>query len=205
MPKPVLNNLTCKSCGGDVTCSKCQKPADGFTEFSDWIRKNGHSRANVQNLDYLYCPPPYGWFITIEEKRHGRRPSASQSALHNILKQMLEVSSGSSVYDSYSKKRLRITYRGHFAVSFEKTTPDDSTWCIVNGKRYTNAKRAVENLLKTGSPTGVYVMPRDLAVWNILRERLLKHLPVTLIALMHTWSLTKAAAIHRIESQEDAA
>lgn len=121
------------------------------TPFSNWIRKvmDDSKNYDVENLDFIRFHYRDGWFVTIEEKRYGAQPKPAQADTHNIVAQMLKIASGSKV------KTMRgvrpIVYKGHFVVSFEKTTPDDSQWVKINGKKYTNPRNAVTHLLKDGN------------------------------------------------------
>ncbi len=125
--------------------------ADQFTHtpFSDWIRKlNDSSSYDVQNLDYVRFAYRDGWLMTIEEKRNGSSSSGAQSDTHSIIRQMLLHSSGQPVKTWRGVRP--ITYKDHFNVSFQNTTPADSSWVRINGALYKEPKTVVTRLLKTG-------------------------------------------------------
>jgi len=136
--------------------------ADQFTHtpFSDWIRKlNDSSSYDVQNLDYVRFAYRDGWLVTIEEKRNGSSSSNAQSDTHSILAQMLQIASGSKVKTWRGVRP--IFYKGHFVVSFENTTPDDSRWVRINGKKYENPQKAAVVLLKDGNVFDEPRLPLD--------------------------------------------
>lgn len=150
MTKQKQHNLTCANCGTEIEDS---------TPFSKWLRQftGDHplasSNVSAQNLDYIWFHYRPGWFITIEEKRFNATPDKSQADAHGVVAQMLTFASGMQC-DTLRGKRA-VYYRGHFVLSFEKTTPDDSQYVTINEVQHLNPKTAVENLLKTGNVSGV--------------------------------------------------
>lgn len=126
---------------------------NGFQErtpFSHWITDvlNDSQNYDVENLDYIRFHYRDGWFVTIEEKRFGASSTPAQLDTHNIVAQLLTIASGSKVK---TWRGIRpIVYKGHFVVSFEKTTPEDSSWVRINGKKYMNPRKAVTVLFKDG-------------------------------------------------------
>lgn len=123
-----------------------------FTPFSRWIRNLpkplNSEYFDCQNLDYIWFAYRAAWLVTIEEKRFGARSTAAQGDTHNIIRQLLNLASGSEVVTLRGKRKIE--YRGHFVVSFEQTTPEDSAWVMVNNQRYDDPKAIIEYLLLNG-------------------------------------------------------
>lgn len=135
-------------------CPACKHEFDSTTPFSQWIRDLPpplHSgNYDCQNLDYVWNSyKGDGWLITIEEKRYGARSAEkSQRDTHNILRQMLFIASNAVVNTLRGKRPY--SYRGHYEISFEKTTPLDSAWVRINGVEYDTPNETVKRLLATG-------------------------------------------------------
>jgi hypothetical protein len=123
------------------------------TPFSLWIRNLRYplnsGNYDAQNLDYIWFHYRQGWFITIEEKRFGHQSRNAQSDTHSIVSQLLTLASGQSVMTMRGKRP--IVYRGHYIVSFEQTTPDDSAWVRINQTLYCDPPRATIELLTYGA------------------------------------------------------
>lgn len=105
------------------------------TPFSMWLRELGDpltSRTiSNQNLDYVWHDYPRNFLLTLEEKRHGARPSAAQNDTHGVVAQLLAMSDGRMVSTLRGLRPAR--YFGHYVVVFENTTPDDGAMRI-NGQ-----------------------------------------------------------------------
>lgn len=158
-----MNFISCPSCGTDVICPTCGERVLYGTEFSRWLRKLpgdlSSSRFSCHNLDYIWHNYKDDWFITIEEKRNGGRCTSSQKDTHRIVYQMLKKA---SEFLKDKQKTLRVglngnrravvDFRGHYVVIFEKSTPDNSTWILINNERFDKpeAKKTILTLLKTG-------------------------------------------------------
>lgn len=147
----------CPECGAYPGCCKdCGAKTTGSTPFSDWIRSleapldSGH--ADLQNLDYIWFVYRRGWFITMEEKMFGKNSSSAQSDTHNVISQLLFLGSQQPVKTMRGTRKIE--YRGHYLVSFQNTTPDDSKWIRINGME--TKPEAVYELLKKGSVDGVH-------------------------------------------------
>lgn len=123
-----------------------------FSPFSLWIRglaaPLNSSNFDCQNLDYVWFAYRQGWLITIEEKRFGARSTEAQNDTHNIIRQLLAAASGTTVKTLRGKRPIE--YRGHFVISFEETTPDDSAWVRINGVEYDHPSEVIKTLLWTG-------------------------------------------------------
>lgn len=126
---------------------------DKATQFSLWLRRLesplDSQTYTANNLDYIWLNYREDWLITIEEKRYGRQPTKSQLSTFNILRQMLEYASGTTVRN-YGRQ-YRIEYRGHYYVIFENTSPEDSQYVSINGKQYQEVEKAIKYLLSHGT------------------------------------------------------
>ena len=156
MTKQLRNKTVCPHCGHEF---------DSTTPFSQWIRAlpaplDG-SNYDCQNLDYVWNSfRGDGWFITIEEKRYGALSDPrTQGDTHGIVKQMLSLASLSIVYTFRGRRKYE--YRGHYVVSFEKTTPVDSAWVKINGTQHEKPIEAVMNLLKTGKSGSIELVSEN--------------------------------------------
>lgn len=121
-----------------------------FSPFSLWLRAlpkpyDSGSVSN-QNLDYIWHRYREAWIITIEEKRFAGAVSFAQRDTHGIVRQLLQAGSGAECLTARGRW-VRVEYRGHYVVTFEKTTPDDG-WLSIDGKRRT--KDDLLALLRTG-------------------------------------------------------
>ena len=139
------------------------------TEFGLWLREQPELDSinfDCQNLDYVWFAYRDGWLITIEEKRHGSKPTIAQSDTHNIVQQMLTLASKISNTIDYKFQTMRgkrvISYLGHYLVQFEKTNPEDSEWIKINDKEYT--KKELIFLLSYGK----LISFRDLQAEDLL-------------------------------------
>lgn len=144
MTKQLRNKTICPHCGHEF---------DSTTPFSQWIRSLPpplHSgNYDYQNLDGIWNSYRDGWFITIEEKRYGAHSDAkSQRDTHNIVRQMFLIASHSLVQTLRGMRPYE--YRGHYELSFEKTSPLDSAWVDINTIRHTEPTEVVKKLLLTG-------------------------------------------------------
>lgn len=145
----------CPRCGlYPVTCEDCGENATGSTPFSDWLRSAScppelSSRSfDAQNLDFIWFNYREGWFILLEEKQSGIRQKRNQQDTHRIVDQLIRIGAASGETVSTWRGKRRIEYRGYYQVTFANTTPDDSEWIEINGKRYTRA--TFLRLLRTG-------------------------------------------------------
>lgn len=130
-----------------------ERPA---TPFSEWIRALPYplnsQNYDAQNLDYIWFHYRQGWFITIEEKRFGSQSQKAQQDTHNIITQLLTLASGQRVNTLRGKRP--IIYKGHYRLSFERTTPDDSQWIRINEQLFYNPREIVLCLLSKGAING---------------------------------------------------
>ena len=147
----IRNVSNCKGCNSKLVCPQCQTEHTCTTRFSDWIRVilDDSKNYDVENLDFIRFHYREGWLITIEEKCYGASPSMAQKDTHNIISQMLMLSSGEAV--NTLRGYRPIEYKGHYIVSFEKTHPANSDWVRINGERYNDVTSAVTKLLKKGT------------------------------------------------------
>lgn len=126
------------------------------TPFSEWLRQLSKpldsSVISNHNLDFIWHNYKQNWLILIEEKRWGANQTFSQRSTHSVVDQMLQFASdnGCKVKDAYNRL-VRIDYRGYYLVKFEKTTPDDSKWIVINGTKC--GKPELMQLLSTGKFT----------------------------------------------------
>lgn len=144
MTKQLRNKTVCPHCGHEF---------DSTTPFSQWIRNLPaplHSgNYDYQNLDGIWNSYRDGWYITIEEKRFGAQSAEkSQRDTHNMIRQMLMIASHSIVQTIRGKRPY--IYRGHYELSFEKTSPEDSAWVTINGQKHEKPIEVIKQLLSTG-------------------------------------------------------
>lgn len=146
MTKTLKNNVKCDLCNNDMVCVTpgCQnygKSKGDATQFSRWIRNNkkldSKYRFTAHNLDYIWFNHRYGWFITIEEKRFMVKPDYSQSSVMDEIRQIFEIAAGNgvTVYSTFERKNVNVKYNGHYVIMFEKSGPDDSGYCMINGEK----------------------------------------------------------------------
>lgn len=162
--KRIMTKLTCPACGGDLSeCKHCGASVDTFTPFSKWLRKleaplNG-KHVSLQNLDFIWFSYLQDWIITMEEKRNGADSDWSQCGNHGVLTQMLTRGSG-QIYRTLRGPKP-VEYRGHYIVSFEKTSPDDSAWIKINGTKFMGdlGREKLMSLLKRGQALQVRRSP----------------------------------------------
>lgn len=149
MAAPRRNGIRCEACNKEVkVCPHCKARLHPDTAFSRWMRyldyPNSNSQASNHNLDYVWFRYYDNWFITIEEKTHGKeydlekRGDVSQIQSHGLIKQMLSAASG-GLYDisfaDWSRTNEQVFYKGHYVITFENTTPDDG-WMKINGEAH---------------------------------------------------------------------
>ncbi len=143
MTRAWQHNAICPYCGGEVPIS---------TPFSLWLRRLPYPYTSAvydnQNLDYIWHCYGHDWFITMEEKRYGGKSSFAQEDTHGMIAQMLAYASGQATVLTKRGYTRRKEYRGHYVITFEQTTPDDSKWILINGIK-TN-KQGLMALLHTG-------------------------------------------------------
>jgi len=166
--RKVKYKVRCWNCGTEAICPKCQTPVQQGTPFGQWLRELegplSSSNFSNHNLDYIWHHYRKDWFITIEEKRNGGKCRDDQLDTHRIVYQLLRLASKilkdtkrTVLVGAYGKKRrASVEYRGHFIISFENTTPDDSAWVDVKGRggrKFTGdeVKEAVLHLLEHGA------------------------------------------------------
>ena len=121
------------------------------TQFGNWLRTKKIIKSGLgydaENIDYVWFAFYDGWFILIEEKRHGASQRLAQADTHGIIHQLLEnVPLGTKVKTMRGNREIE--YRGYYLVQFQKTNPDDSLWIKINGTKYT--KNELLYLLKFG-------------------------------------------------------
>jgi len=87
------------------------------TEFGLWLRKQPEIESKkgyvATNIDFLWANYKNGFWMLLEEKRHGGKPTKSQIELFTLLDGIL--------------KRLGQygIYKGFHYLIFERTNPDD--------------------------------------------------------------------------------
>lgn len=155
MTRQAKYNIQCSKCQIDLVCPKCRETKKHGSEFSKWLRKLGitdrefsSSFLVIHNLDFICFWYRQHWFITIEEKTHGAIPTRSQRNTQNVVAQLLEIASRETVETINGPKSIE--YKGHYYVSFENSTPDDSAWVKLNGERHYQTRNAIIWLLKYG-------------------------------------------------------
>jgi hypothetical protein len=148
----------CPNCGAyPALCAECGGKTTGSTPFSDWLRKLKRPLSSVyydcQNLDYIWFQYRQGWFITIEEKMLGLHCNRNQKDTHGVVVQLLEIGSETKQAIETMRGKRMIEYRGHYELTFENTTPDNSEWLSINSVRY--PPNAIYTLLSTGRIDGL--------------------------------------------------
>lgn len=108
--------------------------------FSEWIRKYGPSSlemedaVDIEDVDFVIFSYLTGDLMTIEAKERSGKIRMAQEDTHNILRQLLMLSSGATVD---TKRGIRpIKYHGHHLIQFENSTPDNG-WTKLDGKYVT--------------------------------------------------------------------
>jgi hypothetical protein len=184
-------------------CPKCGASVDTHTPFSQWLRQLeaplDSANCDCQNLDYIWFHYRPGWFITIEEKRFGATQSRAQGDTQAIIAQMLAIASGAKVETIRGIRA--VGYRGHYVVSFEKTTPEDSEWVEINGIKHLNVKEVILLLLKNGNPEGspdkepkvLQFAPTELT--NVQIASWLNGLPPERLMDMIAWAANRCKAL----------
>lgn len=180
MTKQLRNKTICPHCGHEF---------DSTTPFSQWIRKLPpplHSgNFDYQNLDGIWNSYRDGWYITLEEKRYGAKSDdRSQRDTHKMVSQMLAIASQSMVMTL--RGRRPYSFRGHYEVSFEKTSPEDSAWVRVNGTQYDNPAETVKKLLSTGR-LGVMSLEETGTIPDIRGFEWLNSLPLERVPGLLRW------------------
>jgi len=160
MTRKVMLYAKCRVCGADAVCSECGGKIERFSPFSDWLRSLpaplDSSRISNQNLDFVWHNYRDNWFITMEEKQYGAKCKPAQWDTHGIVYQFLDLASavlekaqGRVRAGVNSNRNLRrVEYRGHYVISLENTTPDDSEWIRINKSERTQSD--LMHLLMTG-------------------------------------------------------
>jgi len=105
------------------------------TEFGLYLRKLRYPLSSAvcdaQNLDFIWHNYRENWFILIEEKRYGSKSSFAQRDTHGMISQLLEKASGCQVWTA--KRTLKKKeYRGYYLIQFQNTSPEDSSWYLIN-------------------------------------------------------------------------
>lgn len=159
MTRQVVSPAKCRKCNENGVCPNCGGKIHRFSPFSDWLRGlpaplNSRYISN-QNLDYIWHNYREDWFITIEEKQYGSGCPPAQQDTHNIVFQLLQMASRlrNCVIAGFKKKLKYVEYRGHYVISFEKTTPSNSKWIRVipsHGKETKVDRGGLICLLTTG-------------------------------------------------------
>jgi hypothetical protein len=84
------------------------------------------------DLDFVWWAYRQGWFITIEEKQNSSPIRAEQKEVLDLVVYRL------SLIDRLLQTTIRgdrlITYKGHYNIIFQHTTPEDSEWMKINDK-----------------------------------------------------------------------
>jgi hypothetical protein len=120
----------CQNCGAEIA----QGSALGL-HFRNLPKPLDSSNVSITDLDFVIFHYRRGWFMTIEAKQFGARPSKSQQEIFDIISEFLTRVSGMIVTTMRGDRPIE--YRGHHLVQFEKTTPDDSQWIRVDGVQIT--------------------------------------------------------------------
>lgn len=121
--------------------------------FSEWIRKYGPSSKetedaiDIEDVDFVIFNYLTGDLRTIEAKERSGKVRMPQEDTHNVLRQLLMLSSGATVN---TKRGLRaIKYHGHHLIQFQNSTPDDG-WIKLDGKYV--SKEELVRFLNFGRP-----------------------------------------------------
>jgi hypothetical protein len=149
------NNYRCLFCSVDLVCPKCNAKRKMGTPFSIWLRQLGAplNSQSVYNsdIDHVWWHYKGGWFITIEEKQYGAEVRKSQQEIIDIFSERL------LKFAQATQKTLRgirpVSYKGHYNIIFEKTSPLDSNYININGQNYQTTQLVY--LLKNGE------LPKD--------------------------------------------
>jgi len=151
MTRQSEQDIICHVCHAKMLCPTCGKTQKMGTPFSWWLRELKYPLDSQvfdnENLDYIWFNYREGWLITIEEKQNGGRSSQAQQDTHGVIRQMLELSSGTEIQTL--RKRRKIEYRGHYVIAFENMSPTDSRWIRINDVMTDEV--ALRNLLETGT------------------------------------------------------
>lgn len=190
-----------------VKCPQCGTEIEAATPFSQWLRDLpaplDSSVISNQNLDYVwhnYRTP--SWLILLEEKRFAGAQNAAQKDTHNIIAQLLELSSGATVKTMRDERAVE--FRGYYLIVFEKTTPDDSDWVTVNGTKYDAPKETITRLLTEGrlavpALTLVEKPKADRLVWSWLKQQQLDRL-----VPMAAWVSNRIKELYEAEKAKSA-
>jgi hypothetical protein len=160
MTKKTKYFVRCSQCKEDLICPKCQQKTPRGTPFGNWLRELpsplDSRHISNHNLDYIWHNYVEDWLITIEEKQHGGKSSKAQLDTHRVIFQLLRIASRTEQtirLGAYRRRKGKVEYRGHYIISFENTTPDNSKWVTINGGAKIagdKVKPAIINLLTTG-------------------------------------------------------
>lgn len=159
----------CKVCGKDTTCTNPYKEfkdkngqvQDTRTEFSQWLTRLQHpfcsKCVDCNNLDFIWFRYDKGWFITIEEKRYGKKQNRNQFESQRIMRDMLLFASNHDDVNVKTDRGKQAVYNGHYLIIFENTNPDDSKSVCINGSRYSDVEIAIKYLLYYGEISSTLV------------------------------------------------
>lgn len=136
----------CHTCGADLVCPDCGTSSPTGTNFSNWIRAQPINHS-ITDIDFVVHDYIDNTIITMEEKCYGAKSNKAQMDTHYVLYQMLRKASGMTVRTLRGERP--VIYRGHHIVSFEKTSPLDSEWISIDGKRY--SADTLYNLIDKGT------------------------------------------------------
>lgn len=121
--------------------------------FSAWLKKYGPTSEedgdaiDIEDIDFVIFNYLTGDLMTIEVKERGGTVRMAQADTHNILRQLLMLSSGATVH---TKRGIRpIKYHGHHLIQFQNSTPDDG-WIKLDGKTITKEQLLI--FLNFGKP-----------------------------------------------------
>ncbi len=96
------------------------------TEFGLWLRQQKEIDSKLgyvaSNIDYMWSNYKSGLWMIIEEKRHGRQPTYSQTKMFPVIDK-------ACCSDA--------NYRGLHVLVFEQTDPNDSSWMQWDGVKIT--------------------------------------------------------------------
>ncbi len=138
MTRRRMFNARCRNCEVDALCPQCGKPVSPATPFSDWLREqpeiDSHFGFRFMDMDGIWWHPEARWFLTFESKtRRGRIPDF-QGAMLARVGRMIEL--GVNAYNSRFGEDSAWFYSGHYNIIFERTTPDDSWFVLINGEHH---------------------------------------------------------------------
>jgi len=106
--------------------------------FSKWLYEEVwpwlEGTTDIEDIDFVIFNYMTGDLMTLETKERKGVMGSAQRDTHNVLRQLLMLSSGATVH---TKRGVRpIKYHGHHLLQFQNSTPDDG-WVKLDGKYIT--------------------------------------------------------------------